>query len=90
MSTPRTSFVLLAFLAFYPQTASPVPFDYLRRLSETPILAPQGTTWESAGTFNPAVIRRDGKIVMLYRAQDKQGTSRLETASTSPAAPSRF
>jgi len=48
-----------------------------KRLSNEPIIAPSGDGWESAGTFNPAVVERGGKIVMLYRAQDKQGTSRL-------------
>ena len=49
----------------------------------TPILSPQGTSWESAGVFNPAVIMRDGKFVMLYRAQDASGTSRLGYAESS-------
>ena len=59
------------------------PVDPWRRASDMPILSPQGTTWESAGTFNPAVLRvSDGgrfssKFVMLYRAQDASGTSRL-------------
>ncbi len=45
-------------------------------------MSPQGDGWESAGTFNPAVVLRDGKIVMLYRAQDKGGTSRLGYAES--------
>ena len=52
------------------------------RLSQTPILSPQGDSWESSGTFNPAVVRRDGKFVMLYRAQDTAGTSRLGYAES--------
>ena len=51
-----------------------------------PILSPRGVSWESAGTFNPAVIAQHDaqgdKIVMLYRAQDKQGTSRLGYAES--------
>jgi predicted GH43/DUF377 family glycosyl hydrolase len=54
-----------------------------RRLSNTPILSPRGTGWESAGTFNPTAIRRNGKIVLLYRAQDAAGTSRLGYAESS-------
>ena len=54
-----------------------LPFGPWRRASETPILSPQGNSWESAGTFNPAVVLHDGKFVMLYRAQDAKGTSRL-------------
>jgi predicted GH43/DUF377 family glycosyl hydrolase len=59
-----------------------VPFGSWTRASQTPILAPQGDGWESAGTFNPAVVAHDGKIVMLYRAQDKKGTSRLGYAES--------
>jgi predicted GH43/DUF377 family glycosyl hydrolase len=53
-----------------------------RRLSEDPILTPRKGGWESAGTFNPAVVIRDGKFVMLYRAQDSRGTSRLGYAES--------
>ena len=59
-----------------------LPFGAWRRVSATPIISPQGDGWESAGTFNPAVVVHDGKIVMLYRAQDKQGTSRLGYAES--------
>ena len=53
------------------------------RLSPDPIISPQGDGWESAGTFNPAVVLHRGKFVMLYRAQDKDGTSRLGYAESS-------
>ena len=52
------------------------------RLSDQPIISPIGATWESAGTFNPAAIRLKGKTVLLYRAQDSNGTSRLGYASS--------
>ena len=52
------------------------------RLSEQPIISPQGSSWESAGTFNPAVVVRHGKFIMLYRAQDAKGTSRLGYAES--------
>jgi len=54
-----------------------------KRVSTDPTITPSGTSWESAGTFNPAVIRQGKKIVMLYRAQDADGTSRLGYASSS-------
>lgn len=54
----------------------------LRRLSDAPILAPRGDGWESAGTFNPTVVQYAGKIIMLYRAEDSQGTSRLGYAES--------
>ncbi|MGC1616505.1 MAG: glycoside hydrolase family 130 protein [Candidatus Acidiferrum sp.] len=72
-----------------------LPFGAWRRASETPILSPEGAGWESAGVFNPAVtvLRNDllgknaagmpfGKIVMLYRAQDAAGTSRMGYAES--------
>jgi predicted GH43/DUF377 family glycosyl hydrolase len=57
-------------------------FQDWKHASETPVLSPQGSGWESAGAFNPAVIVRDGKFVMLYRAQDAAGTSRLGYAES--------
>jgi beta-1,2-mannosidase len=71
---------LLAALAA--QDGGRVPFGAWRRVSEVPVIAPRGNGWESAGTFNPAVIMRGDKIVMLYRAQDKLGTSRLGYAES--------
>jgi predicted GH43/DUF377 family glycosyl hydrolase len=85
-----SSFLLVAAFAFA-ATAVNQPFGEWRRLSGTPILSPRGTTWESAGTFNPAVIfvpsenprnSAGGTFVMLYRAQDASGTSRLGYAES--------
>lgn len=33
--------------------------------------------WEALHTFNPAAVVRDGKIVMLYRAEDDSGTMQI-------------
>lgn len=71
--------VPLAFAAFGTEKWS---FGVWRRASEMPILTPQGNAWESAGTFNPAVVLHNGKFVMLYRAQDAAGTSRLGYAES--------
>ncbi|MBV9624912.1 MAG: glycosidase, partial [Acidobacteria bacterium] len=57
-------------------------FSPWRRLSDHPITSPVGNGWESAGTFNPAVIARGREFVMLYRAQDARGTSRLGYAQS--------
>ena len=62
--------------------AAGMPFTGWHRVSSDPIISPQGDSWESAGTFNPAVVRYHGKFVMLYRAQDKNGTSRLGYAES--------
>jgi predicted GH43/DUF377 family glycosyl hydrolase len=64
------------------QSGSKLPFVSWRRVSDDPVLSPRGNGWESAGTFNPAVVARAGKLVMLYRAQDRQGTSRLGYAES--------
>lgn len=64
------------------QSGPQLPFGTWRRASDAPVLSPRGKGWESAGTFNPAVIRHADKIVMLYRAQDQQGTSRLGYAES--------
>ena len=54
-----------------------VPFGTWDRASDKPIIAPQGDGFQSAGTFNPTVVKYDGKFVMLYRAQDHKGKSSL-------------
>jgi len=45
--------------------------------------------WEEKDVFNPAIVTRNGKIYMLYRAQDKVGkpggTSRIGLAVSSDA-----
>jgi beta-1,2-mannosidase len=59
------------------------PFGPWTRLSEQPVITPQGDGFESAGTFNPSVVKKDSKFVMLYRAQDHAGTSSLGYATSS-------
>jgi len=78
----RLSFLVLAVLLLAAQKEAQLPFGVWHRAPETPILAPHGNGWESSGTFNPAVTLRGDKIVMLYRAQDKHGTSRLGYAES--------
>jgi predicted GH43/DUF377 family glycosyl hydrolase len=73
---------LASSLALSAETPTP-PFGTWTRASNVPILSPQGSAWESAGTFNPAVVLYNGKFAMLYRAQDAAGTSRLGYAESS-------
>jgi beta-1,2-mannosidase len=68
--------ILLALAAVAAVLFAP-PFGKWTRLVADPVLSPQGDSFESAGTFNPAVIKKDAKFVMLYRAQDRKGTSSL-------------
>src|SRR5258708_38738878 len=82
----KTALMLLLLSAACGIAALPVEkwgFGPWQRASDAPILSPQGAAWESAGTFNPAVIQHNGKFVMLYRAQDTAGTSRLGYAESS-------
>ena len=58
------------------------PFGAWTRASDSPILAPQGDGFESAGVFNPTVVKQGGTFVMLYRAQDRNGTSSLGYATS--------
>ena len=58
-------------------------FGEWHRVFTQPIISPSEESWESAGTFNPTVTVHNGKIVMLYRAQDKAGTSRFGYAESS-------
>lgn len=77
-----TGFLLLLLVFAPAATKAKLPFASWSRLSETPIITPQGDGWESAGTFNPTAVKYDGKIVMLYRAQDRQGKSSLGYATS--------
>jgi beta-1,2-mannosidase len=80
----RGSLVVLGLVSLIvlaaPALQSSEPWQRLN--NGNPILAPQGEGFESAGVFNPAVIKKDGRFVMLYRAQDKRGTSRLGYAES--------
>jgi predicted GH43/DUF377 family glycosyl hydrolase len=70
------AFAIAAAITFSP------PFGTWTRLAADPIISPQGDKFESAGTFNPSVVKKDGKFVMLYRAQDRNGTSSLGYATS--------
>lgn len=59
--------------------------EFVRPNISHPILSPNTTTefdcpmsnstlkWEESDTFNPGAIAKDGKIVVLYRAEDNSG-----------------
>jgi predicted GH43/DUF377 family glycosyl hydrolase len=66
----------LAAVGFLP------PFGEMTRVQTAPVLSPRGTGFESAGVFNPAVIKVGHETVMLYRAQDTKGTSRIGYATS--------
>lgn len=78
----RVAAAALCFVLLAAQSGPQLPFGPWHRLSDAPLLSPTAGDWQSAGTFNPAVALRGGTVVMLYRAQDKQGTSRLGYAES--------
>ncbi|HEX4750424.1 MAG TPA: glycoside hydrolase family 130 protein [Bryobacteraceae bacterium] len=51
------------------------------RISDHPLIAP-GSGWMELGTFNPAAIQVGSKTVLLFRAQDAKGTSRIGYAES--------
>lgn len=52
------------------------------RLSDQPLLKPGFASWASAGVFNPAAAMVDGRTILLFRAQDQRGTSRIGYAES--------
>ena len=72
--------LLLAALAA--TSYSPPVGEWKRLHSGEPVLGPRGDGFEAAGVFNPSVVKEAGRFVMLYRAQDKNGISRLGYATS--------
>lgn len=53
-------------------------FSKFKRLSDGPVLSPRPGFFDSVCAFNPTVVKqRQGRFVMLYRAQDEAGVSRI-------------
>ncbi len=62
---------------------------FVRPASGNPVITPDKTAvfddpilqapvhWEALHTFNPAAIVRDGKVYVLYRAEDDSGTMQI-------------
>lgn len=57
------------------------PLGPFEKHGENPILAPRGQSWEAKDVFNPAAVVRDGKIHLLYRAEDFSGEGRWNGTS---------
>ncbi len=78
----KSFFSTLILVASVVAASFVLPFGKWRRVAEMPILSPQRDGFEAAGVFNPAVVKRGNTFVMLYRAQDRNGTSRLGYATS--------
>jgi len=70
-----------------PEDTGPVITPNRESLFDSPIRK-EAVHWEARHTFNPTAVVRDGKIVVLYRAEDDSGngigsfTSRLGLAES--------
>ena len=64
------------------------PFTAWKRVSERPILSPQDDGWESAGTFNPAVIfvADEGSVLVgCVEAADQDGIAYIGLLTVEPS-----
>ncbi len=59
-----------------PENAQPVITARPEPVFTDPILK-KPVRWEALHTFNPAAVVRDGKVYMLYRAEDDSGTMQI-------------
>jgi predicted GH43/DUF377 family glycosyl hydrolase len=90
------AFVLLAVTLCVSGCASPLAGDwqigpFTKAVDANPCLEPTPEStfscplngpvrWEELAVYNPAAVVREGKLYLLYRAQDKGGTSRVGLA----------
>jgi predicted GH43/DUF377 family glycosyl hydrolase len=72
--------LLCCLLAATSLTAASVAIT-ATRVSNEPLLKPT-SGWMAAGVFNTAVIRSGGKTILLFRAQDGKGVSRIGYADS--------
>ncbi len=59
-----------------PEDAQPVITARPESVFDDPILG-KPVHWEALHTFNPAAVVRDGKVYVLYRAEDDSGTMQI-------------
>ena len=78
----RAALLLCLISSLRPGVSSAQVTVTASRVSETPLLAPGGSGWMATGVFNPAAIRIGSKTVLLFRATDPQGTSRIGYAES--------
>jgi beta-1,2-mannosidase len=73
--------VLLLATACLTLASEPVTIS-VQRSSQQPLLQPGQFAWTAAGLFNPTAIKRGASTILLFRAQDHKGTSRVGYASS--------
>jgi predicted GH43/DUF377 family glycosyl hydrolase len=73
---------LLSAIALAALVAAAQPISItVDRLSQQPLLRP-AASWSEFGLFNPAAIKAGAKTVLLFRAQDRNQTSRIGYADS--------
>jgi predicted GH43/DUF377 family glycosyl hydrolase len=75
-------FALFAALPAAPPAAGASITILAQRLSDQPVLRPAAPPWMEAGAFNATAIMANGKTILLFRARDAQGTSRIGYAES--------
>src|SRR5689334_9635266 len=51
---------------------------FVKPAGVNPIITPNpAVAWEAFATFNPAAVVKDGKVYVLYRAEDTSGTQQI-------------
>jgi len=51
---------------------------FLKPIDVNPVITPNpAVPWEAFATFNPAAVVKDGKVYVLYRAEDTSGTREI-------------
>ncbi|MBS1993745.1 MAG: family 43 glycosylhydrolase [Cyanobacteria bacterium SZAS LIN-3] len=58
------------------------PLTYVKRLSDTPILTPRAGKFDDLAAYNPTAVKVGSKTILLYRGQNKKGTSQIGYAES--------
>lgn len=59
------------------------PLTDVKRLSDEPILTPRDKQFDDLAAYNPTAVKVGNKTVLLYRGQNKAGTSQIGYAESS-------
>lgn len=58
------------------------PLTEVKRLSDEPVLTPRPGQFDDLAAYNPTALKMGSKTVLLYRAQNKKGTSQIGYAES--------
>jgi predicted GH43/DUF377 family glycosyl hydrolase len=75
--------IVLSVVLACAAAATLMPFGAdLKRAADHPVLMPREGKFDDAGAYNPAAVKIGRKYVLIYRAQNKAGTSFLGYAES--------